>query len=175
MKEGKSVNKKINRKNVNKALLSEAMNKKQKYIILGLTSLLIGFGIYLGINFVLKNIIIVDPSYQKITLEEYKEFSKGNSKVIVYIANEKDDLNKNFENIVASVANSRKTTFKFLDLSELAEGDKLIQFMEVIELTKEAYTDPMIVIFEDGKVKDSSLGAVSRGTLNKFLDKNRID
>jgi hypothetical protein len=175
MKEGKNVSKKITRKKVNKVLLSESMSKKQKYLILGLSSILIGFTIYIGISFVLKNIFIVEPAYEEIDLKEYQKLAKGSAKVVVYIADETDELHKNYETIVASVSNSRKTTIKFLNLNELIKSDNLIPFMETIELTKETYTDPMIIIFEDGKVKDSVLGSVSRSELNKFLDKNRID
>ena len=47
--------------------------------------------------------------------------------------------------------------------------------MNVIELTKETYSEPMILVFEGEKIKDSLVGATDKGKLTQFLDRNRID
>lgn len=171
----KKTAKSVNRENAKKVLLSEGMNPKQKYIILGLSSILIALLLYLGIVFILNHTATVDSVMEEVTLEEYINVSLSKTKEVVYVATRDSKVNKDYESIVLSVLSKRKTKAKFLDLGELAAKNQIIDFMNVIELTKESYTEPMLLIFEDEKVKDSLVGSFGKSEVTAFLDKNRID
>lgn len=170
------VKKTVNKENATKILLSESMNKKQKYTILGLTSILIALCLYLGIVFILNHTTAtVESLMHEITLEEYMHASVSKQKRIVYIATKDSKINKDYEDIVVSVLSKRKTKIDFLDLGVLSKNNQIIDFMNVIDLTRETYTEPMILIFEDEKIKDSLVGATNKVKLTEFLDRNRID
>lgn len=178
MEKGKKVKKvvsKVNKENAKKVLLSEGMSPKQKYIILGLTSVLIALFVYLGIVFVLNHTGSIDSVMEEITLEEYVNASLSKSKEVVYVATKNSKINADYEKIVVSVLSKRHTKVKFLDLGALNEKNQIIDFMNVLDLTKEAYTEPMLLIFEDEKIKDSLIGAAGKSIVTEFLDRNRID
>lgn len=167
--------KNINRENVKNVLLKEEMTPKHKYILLTLTSLLIAFVIYVGVNFILANTASFDSVVEEIELNEYIDIKKQNEKNVIYIANRNNEINKDYENIVIEELRKRKTKVKFLDLGPLLETNRIIEFMNADDFTKENYTDPMILVFENGKVKDSLVGTATKSNIEKFLDSNRID
>lgn len=167
--------KNINRENVKKVLLKEEMTPKHKYILLTLTSLLIAFVIYVGVNFILANTATFDSVVNEIELSEYIEIKNQDEKNVIYIANRSNEINKDYENIVINELRKRKTKVKFLDLGPLLETNRIIEFMNADEFTKENYTEPMILVFENGKVKDSLIGTTTKANIKNFLDSNRID
>lgn len=165
----------LDRDRVKDILLKEEMTKEHKYILLALSSILIAFFIYIGVNFVLQNTATVESVLEEIDLATYERISKQPNKEIVYIATKDSDINKEYEEILAEVASGRKTKIKFLDLGVVKERNQIIGFMNTIDLTKENYTEPMLLIFEEGAVKGSLLGTSTKKELIAFLDKNRID
>ena len=64
---------------------------------------------------------------------------------------------------------------KYLDLTKVNEEGRIITFMNANDFTKDSYTEPMILIFEDGKIKDSLVGSTDKNGLITFLDSNRMD
>lgn len=167
--------KNINRENVKKVLLKEEMSPKHKYILLTLTSLLIAFVIYVGVNFILANTASFDSVVEEIELNEYIEIKKQNEKNVIYIANRSNEINKEYENIVIDELRKRKTKVSFLDLGPLLETNRIIEFMNADEFTKDNYTEPMIFVFENGTLKDSLVGTTTKTNIKSFLDSNRID
>lgn len=167
--------KSVNKENAKKVLLSEKMNRKQKYTILGLSSILIALCLYLGITFILNHTTTVESIMNEITLDEYIHASVSKEKRVVYIATKNSKIHKEYENIVVGVLSKRKTKVDFLDLGTISKNNQIIDFMNVIELTKETYSEPMILVFEGEKIKDSLVGAADKGKLTQFLDRNRID
>lgn len=167
--------KKINRENVNKVLLAEKMERRHKYIILGLTALLIAFGLYVAIVFVLNHTATVDSTLQEIDLETYISYNKSKEKEIVYVATKNSEINKDYEKVLVTVISKRSTKIAFLDLGELEKRNQIIQFMDANDLTKESYTEPMLLVFENGTIKDALIGATTKAKLESFLDSNRIE
>lgn len=165
----------LDRNRVKDILLKEEMTKEHKYIILALSSILIAFFIYIGVNFVVQNTATVTSVLEEIDLATYERISKQTDKEIVYIATKDSEINKEYEDILVDVVRGRKTKVKFLDLGIVKERNQIIGFMNTIDLTKETYTEPMLLIFEDGTVKGSLLGVSTKKELIAFLDKNRID
>lgn len=171
----KNTVKKVNRKNVKYVLLKEQMSKKHKYILLGCTSIVVALFIYVGIAFTVKRISIVDPVIETIDLTEYITLSTSSNKVAVFIASKDHPLNQSYRDIIEGLLQKKQMKFKFLDLTTLEERNQIIEFMNVVDLTKENYIDPMILIFEEGRVKDSLEGIHSKKELESFFDKNRIE
>ncbi len=165
----------LDRDRVKDILLKQEMTREHKYIILALSSILIAFFIYTGVSFVLQNVGTVENTFEEIDLGTYEKISKSEEKEIVYIATKNSDLNREYEDILIEVARSRKTKVKFLDLGLIKERNQIIGFMNAIDLTKDTYIEPMLIIFENGTVKDSLFGASTKKELIHFLDKNRID
>lgn len=167
--------KKVNKENAKKALLSESMGRKHKYIILAFSSILIALCLYLGIIFVLNHTASVESTMDEITLEQYINASLSKSKEVVYVATKDSKINVDYEKIVVQVLSKRDTKVKFLDLGELDKNNQIIDFMNVLEITRESYSEPMLIIFEDEKIKDALIGSNDKSTLTNFLNKNRVD
>ena len=165
----------LDREKVKDILLKEEMTREHKVTILTLSSILIAFFIYIGVSVTLQNLATVESTLEVIELSTYEKLSKGADKEVVYVATKNSEVNKEYEDILVEVVRNRKTKVKFLDLGLVKERNQLIGFMNTLELTKDSYTEPMLIIFEDGNVKASLLGASTKKELITFLDKNRID
>lgn len=165
----------MNREKVKDILLKEEMKREHKYIILTLSSILIAFFLYIGVCFVLQNITTTKDILEEIDLATYEKFSKGIEKEIIYVATKNSEVSKEYEGVLVDVLKNRRTKMKFLDLGLVKERNQIIGFMNAMELTKDSYTEPMIVIFENGAVKDYLLGSSTKKELTTFLDRNRID
>ncbi|MDD3341188.1 MAG: hypothetical protein PHN72_03190 [Bacilli bacterium] len=171
----KETAKKVNRENMAKVLLAEKMERRHKYIILGLTALLISFGLYISIVFVLNHTATVESTLEEIDLTEYLSYNKTEDKKVVYVATKDSDINKDYEKVLISVLGSRSTKVQFLDLAVLEKRKQIIEFMDANTLTKDTYTEPMLLVFEDGKIKSDLVGARTKAQLEAFLDANRIE
>ncbi len=165
----------VKREDVKEVLLKEEMSKKHKFILLTLTSILIAFIIYVGINFILENVVSIENYLNEIDLNEYIELKNSKEKHVIYIASRGNDINKDYELILKNELRKRNVKIEFLDLVPLEENNQIITFMNADELTKDTYTEPMILVFENGKLKDSLLGVSSKSDIIEFFDANRID
>lgn len=160
---------------VKEILLKEEMSKKHKYILFFLSSIVLAFLIYIGVSFALQNMTTAKPVLEEIELGTYEKMSKSPGKSVVYIATKNSEMNKEYEDILIEVVQGRKTRVHFLDLGLIKERHQTIGFMNTIDLTKDTYTEPMILIFEDGAVKANLQGTSTKKELIAFLDKNRVD
>lgn len=165
----------VKREDVKDVLLKEEMSKKHKFILLTLTSVLIAFIIYVGINFILANVGSIENYINEIDLNEYVELKNAKEKSVIYIASRGNEINEDYELILRNELRKRNVKIEFLDLTPLKENNQIITFMNADELTKDTYTEPMILVFENGKLKDSLLGISSKTDVIEFFDANRID
>ena len=171
----KEKTKKVTKKTKQVLLTENGLTKKQKYVILIFTAFVIGLAIYFSVTYVLNSFQKITYVLDEITLDEYIELNNSTDKVGIYIASSDSEVNQNYEEILVEVMKNRTTKMKYLDLTKVNEEGRIITFMNANDFTKDSYTEPMILIFEDGKMKDSLVGSTDKNSLITFLDSNRMD
>lgn len=168
-------NNKINNP-VNKFIGS--LSSREKILIMLAVGFIIAFLIFALIRygFGIGNVenMPVESNLVEITLEEYKQYVKGEEKKLIYVDNSSETTHKSFkETIEAGLAN-REMKVYFLDLNKL-EDVGLIDFMDQVTITKESYMVPLLLVVKDRKVVDSSQGILTDLELQDFLSRNSIN
>lgn len=162
------------KENLKKVFLEE-VKKEHKGIILFISALVISLMIYMCLSFILDSVKIVKPVFNNIDALRYEEISRCESKNVVFVSSPSEEYNVKYKKIVEEVVKSRKIEVYYLDLDQVKKNNLLNVFMLAAEETKESYKDPMIIIFEKGKVKDILEEISTKEEITTFFDKNRID
>lgn len=116
---------------------------------------------------------IIETNIAEITLENYKEAVKSKDKTLIYVDNSKESTYQSFRETVEGVMAAKDMKMKFLDLDRLKDDD-LIVFMEQLDITKDTYMVPLLLVVENGKVVDSNQGILTEIEFQDFLSRNSI-
>ena len=162
------------KENLKKVFLEE-VKKEHKGIILFVSALIISLMIYMSLSFILDSVKIVKPVFNNIDALRYEEIAREESKNVVFVSSPSEEYNVKYKKIVEEVVKSKKMEIYYLDLEQVKKNNLLNVFMLAAEETKKSYKDPMIIIFEKGKVKDILEEISTKEEITTFFDKNRID
>lgn len=163
----------VNRENVKKALLTDKVARREKYILLTLTALLIGFGMYVGISFVIKYTSLSEPMMREIDLTTYLSYKESKGIKIVFATTNSSKVAASYEKIVSDVLTERNIQVSHLDLGIIASRNQTATFMKANDITRNTYTEPMLLIFDGGEIVDSLMGVHSKNKIEEFLALNR--
>ena len=92
---------------------------------------------------------------------------------MIYVDNSKESTYKSFRETVESVMAAKDMEMKFLDLDKV-KNDDIIVFMEQLDITKDTYMVPLLLVVENGKVVDSNQGILTEIEFQDFLSRNSI-
>ncbi|MEI3530244.1 MAG: hypothetical protein V8Q75_04115 [Bacilli bacterium] len=115
----------------------------------------------------------IDTNIVEISLDNYKEAVKNKDKTLIYVDNSKESTYKSFRETVESVMAAKDMEMKFLDLDKV-KNDDIIVFMEQLDITKDTYMVPLLLVVENGKVVDSNQGILTEIEFQDFLSRNSI-
>lgn len=167
--------KKVNNNPVNKFIGSLSM--REKILIMLAVAFIVAFLIFalvrygFGIGNVEDNAI--DTNIVDISLENYKEAVKSKDKTLIYVDNSKESTYQSFRETVEGVMSAKDMEMKFLDLDKIKK-DELVVFMDQIDITKDTYMIPLLLVVENGKVVDSNQGILTEIEFQDFLSRNSI-
>lgn len=168
--------KKINKNSpVNKFVNS--LSRREKILIMLAIAFIVAFLIFALLRYGLgignNENQVVDTNIVEITLENYKEAVKNKEKTLIYVDDSKETTYKTFRETVEGVMTAKNMEMKFLDLNTV-EDDQIIEFMEQLDITKDTYMIPLLLVVENGKVVDSSQGILTEVEFQDFLSRNSI-
>lgn len=160
--------------NLKKVFLEE-VKKEHKIIVLFTSAIVISLIIYISLSFILNTVKVVTPVFEDIDALKYEKISKEKEKNVVFVSSPSKDYNVKYKKIINEILESKDLEIYYLDLEQVEEDNLLNTFMLTAEETKESYKDPMIIIFENGKVKDLLEEVSTKEEVLTFFEKNRID
>lgn len=162
------------KENLKKVFLEE-VKKEHKGIILFVSAVIISIIIYMSLSFILDSVKIVKPVFNNIDALKYEHLSRQLEKNVVFISSSSKEYNIKYKKIIEEILKDKNKEIYYLDLEEVKENNLLNTFMLTTDKTKEGYKDPMIIIFEEGKVKDILEEVSTKEEVITFFNKNRID
>lgn len=154
-----------------------SLSKREKILIMLAVSFIMAFLIFilLRYGFGIGNVENqpVESNLVEITFEQYKQSIQSKEKKLIYIDNSSESTYDSFKETLETAMNNREMKLYFFDLNTIKD-DNLIDFMNQLDITKDSYMIPLLLVVESGKVVDSSQGILNDIEIQDFLSRNSI-